>query len=132
MAEVQSSVHSGETAQRFVEFVMMHAQQASLFLGRLPHPQTGKTEIMLEPARLFIDQLEMIREKTRGNLSAQETEILNSILSDLQMAYVQAASQSAAKPGEPETAASPEPEPAATAPADEGENKKKFSKSYGA
>ena len=69
---------------------MMQAQQASLFLGRLPNPQSGKSEVLLDPAKLFIDQLEMIREKTRGNLTSQEAEILSSVLSDLQMAFVQA------------------------------------------
>ena len=66
MAEVQTSTQSGEMSQRFIEFVMMQAQQASLFLGRIPSPQSGKTEVLLEPAKLFIDHLEMIREKTRG------------------------------------------------------------------
>ena len=70
---------------------MMQAQQASLFLGRIPSPHSGKSEILLEPAKLFIDHLEMIREKTRGNLTNEEKEILNSVLSDLEMAYVQAA-----------------------------------------
>jgi Domain of unknown function (DUF1844) len=88
MAEVQTSTQSGEMSQRFIEFVMMQAQQASLFLGRIPSPQSGKTEILLEPAKLFIDHLEMIREKTRGNLTNEEKEILNSVLSDLEMAYV--------------------------------------------
>ena len=45
---------------------MMQAQQASLFLGRIPHPQSGQSAVQLEPAKLFIDHLEMIREKTRG------------------------------------------------------------------
>ena len=90
MAEVQASIHSGETAQRFIEFVMMQAQQAAFFLGKVPNPQTGNPGVHLEPARLFIDQLEMIREKTRGNLSGQEQEILNRVLSDLQASYVEA------------------------------------------
>jgi hypothetical protein len=141
MAEVQTSTQSGELSQRFIEFVMMQAQQASLFLGRLPHPQSGQAEIQLEPAKLFIDHLEMIREKTRGNLTAQEADILNSVLSDLQMAFVQARFQ-ATSPAPAETA----PASAATAPAaeeakkpegvtpesaPETESKKKFSKSYG-
>ncbi len=50
----------------------------------------------LEAARLFIDQLEMIREKTRGNLSPEEVEILKNVLSDLQLAFVQATNESAA------------------------------------
>ncbi|HRJ72992.1 MAG TPA: DUF1844 domain-containing protein [Terrimicrobiaceae bacterium] len=96
MAEVQTSVHSGEMAQKFIQFVMMQSQQASLFLGRIPNPQTGKAEVHLEAGKLFIDQLEMIREKTRGNLSPQESEILTSVIADLQLAYVQAAKPTAA------------------------------------
>ena len=76
MAEVQRTQLSGEMTQRFIEFIMMQAQQAALFLGRLPNPQTGKAEPNLDVARMLIDQLEMIREKTRGNLNHEETEIL--------------------------------------------------------
>lgn len=90
MAEVQASIHSGETAQRFVEFVMMQARQASFFLGESASPQTGRPEVHLEPAKLFIEQLAMIREKTRGNLSHQEEEILNNVLADLQDKYTAA------------------------------------------
>ncbi|HEY5741038.1 MAG TPA: DUF1844 domain-containing protein [Terrimicrobiaceae bacterium] len=135
MAEVQSSIHSGELSQKFIEFVMMQAQQASLFLGRIPHPQSGKAEVLLEPAKLFIDHLEMIREKTRGNLTSQETEILNSVLSDLELAYVQAsstASSTAAPIPAPEPEAAPPSEDASAEADAQAENKKKFSKSYGA
>jgi hypothetical protein len=116
----------------------MQAQQASLFLGRIPSPQSGKTEVLLEPAKLFIDHLEMIREKTRGNLTNEEKEILNGVLSDLEMAYVQAAHAASSSPPAKPPAAPPE-EPAAAAsaspevPSEEApESKKKFSKSYGA
>ena len=136
MAEVQTSTHSGELTQRFIEFVMMQAQQASLFLGRIPHPQSGKAEVLLEPAKLFIDQLEMIREKTRGNLTNQETEILNSVLSDLEMAYVQASTASNPSPAPSPPATSEElgksEETSAEVSAEGSESKKKFSKSYGA
>jgi hypothetical protein len=137
MAEVQTSTHSGELTQRFIEFVMMQAQQASLFLGRIPNPQSGKAEVLLEPAKLFIDQLEMIREKTRGNLTNQETEILNSVLSDLEMAYVQASYAKSSPEASPEAPApsTQEPDKSAEAsvesPAEATESKKKFSKSYG-
>lgn len=140
MPEVQSTNVSGEMTQRFIEFIMMQAQQAAMFLGRMPNPQTGKPETNLEFARLFIDQLEMIKEKTRNNLTEEESEILTRVLSDLQMAFVQAsnatpatepvgASQdhqtvSAVKP--PSTTASP-PEDSNSS----SESRKKFSKSYG-
>jgi Domain of unknown function (DUF1844) len=133
MAEVQTSTQSGELTQRFIEFVMMQAQQASLFLGRIPHPQSGQSAVQLEPAKLFIDHLEMIREKTRGNLTAQEADILSSVLSDLQMAYVQASLQ-AAPAGSATTAPAPEEaNKAQEAPPEVApdESKKKFSKSYG-
>ena len=97
MAEVQRNTQSsGENTQRFIAFIMMQSQQTALFLGRLANPQTGKTEVNLEVARMLIDQLEMIREKTRGNLNHEETEILGSILADLQVGYVQAAQKASA------------------------------------
>jgi hypothetical protein len=123
MAEIQRSQLSGEMTQRFIEFIMMQAQQAALFLGRLPNPQSGKPEPNLEIARMFIDQLEMIREKTRGNLTHEESEILGSIISDLQLGYVQASGQPAAAAQQSDGEASPD--------ASDADSKKRFSKSYG-
>lgn len=131
--------------QRFIEFVMMQAQQAAMFLGRIPNPQTGKPGVNLEIARMFIDQLEMIREKTRGNLTSEESEILTRVLSDLQLTFVQAAGEAGASSApsvsdeieEPARADSPAPTPPAATPehpsepAPEAESRKKFTKSYG-
>jgi len=91
MAEVQTSTQSGELSQRFIEFVMMHAQNAALFLGQIPNPKTGEGEVNLELAKMFIDQLAMIQEKTRGNLTNEESTVLRNALSNLQMAYVDVA-----------------------------------------
>jgi hypothetical protein len=146
MAEVQSGQTLGEMTQRFIEFVMMHAQNAALFLGQIPNPKTGQGEVNLELAKMFIDQLAMIQEKTRGNLSNEEATALRNTLSNLQMVYVEVSqqmTQGGAQPPpqqpEPEASASAEgsannPEPPAPAePSNEGagESKKKFSKSYG-
>jgi hypothetical protein len=145
MAEVQTTTQSGEMTQRFIEFVMMQAQNAALFLGQIPNPQTGKAEVNLEVARMFIDQLAMIQEKTRGNLTTEESTVLRNALSSLQMAFVEASqsSPSSGAPSRPPEATS-EAAPAATdeQPAASGdapstdtpepESKKKFSKSYGA
>jgi len=149
MAEVQTSVQSGELSQRFIEFVMMHAQNAALFLGQIPNPKTGEGEVNLELAKMFIDQLAMIQEKTRGNLTSEESTVLRNALSNLQMAYVEVAreapegaTQPAAAEGEQKQAPPPKsveqpsptkPEPSApiTSTESETESKKKFTKSYG-
>src|SRR5262249_32003335 len=103
MAEVQKTTLSGELSQRFIEFVIMHAQNAALFLGQIPNPKSGEPEVNLDLARMFIDQLEMIQEKTRGTLTNEEATVLRNTLSNLQMAYVEASG-----PGARETAAQPE------------------------
>src|SRR5204863_8043599 len=87
MAEVQTNTQSGELSQRFIEFVMMQAQNAALFLGQIPNPQTGQGEVNLELAKMFIDQLAMIQEKTRGNLSQEEANVIRTALANLQMAF---------------------------------------------
>src|ERR1700733_15883076 len=94
MAEYQNmTVSSGEMAQRFIEFVMMQAQNAAFMLGQIPHPQSGKSEVNLEVAQLLIDQLAMIQEKTKGNLNSDESRILAGAISNLQMAFVDAVRQ---------------------------------------
>ena len=140
MAEVQTNTQSlGELSQRFIEFVMMQAQNAALFLGQIPNPQTGKGEVNLELAKMFIDQLGMIQDKTRGNLTNEEGAVLRNTLSNLQMAFVEVSKETregkteSAPAAEAETAepAAPEPESPATPPT-EAESRKKFTKSYGA
>lgn len=138
MAEVQTTSQSGETTQRFIEFVMMQAQNSALFLGQIPHPETGKGEINLDLAKMFIEQLVMIRAKTRGNLTEDETKVINNAISNLQMAFVEVARQvqgqapaalAAETPAAP--AAEKAPEPAVEQPAEEPESRKRFTKSYG-
>jgi Domain of unknown function (DUF1844) len=145
MAEVQKTTLSGELSQRFIEFVVMHAQNAALFLGQIPNPKTGQGEVNLDLARMFIDQLAMIQEKTRGNLTTEEAKVLSNALSNLQMAYVEVAREQpkgATQPEPPEAAPSTEPaeqpstaKPEPSAPTSstepETESRKKFTKSYG-
>ncbi|MGH8099849.1 MAG: DUF1844 domain-containing protein [Chthoniobacterales bacterium] len=134
MAEVQKTTPSGEFSQRFVEFVMMHAQNAALFLGQIPNPKTGEGEVNLELAKMFIDQLDMIQEKTRGNLTKEEATVLRNALSNLQMAYVEVAQGHAPQPAAPPQPASEEqaaPPEAIASTESEADSKKKFTKSYG-
>src|SRR5438445_10848195 len=110
MAEVQTSTQSGELSQRFIEFVMMHAQNAALFLGQIPNPNTGQGEVNLELAKMFIDQLAMIQEKTRGNLTNDEATVLKNTLSNLQMIYVEVAQSPKGAAQTKPPAAEPQPE----------------------
>jgi hypothetical protein len=140
MAEIQQSTNSADLTQRFIEFIMMQAQQAALCLGQIVHPTTGKAEINLDAAKMFIDHLEIVKEKTRGNLSKDEEKILTSILSELQLAYVHVAREKGKETPLAEHSASAEPQIVETAsasesspaPAENDEDKKKFTKSYGA
>lgn len=143
MAEVQTNTQMGELSQRFIEFVMMHAQNAALFLGQIPHPKTGEGEVNLELAKMFIDQLGMIQEKTRGNLTNEEATVLRNALANLQIAFVEVsqATRGGGAPAaeQPSQPAEDKPEPIAESSAktsaetpDEPESRKKFTKSYGA
>jgi hypothetical protein len=138
MAEIQQSTNSADLTQRFIEFILMQAQQAALCLGQIPHPSTGKAEINLDAARMFIDHLEIVKEKSRGNLNSDEEKILTNVLTELQLAYVHVAREKGegtplaenAEPSEPQIGASAS-EPS-LAPSENDEDKKKFTKSYGA
>jgi len=133
--------------QVFVEFVMMQAQNAALFLGQIPNPQGGQPEVNLPLAKMFIDQLAVIRMKTRGNLNRDEQRVIDSAVSQLEAAFMEMAGPGAhffsdAAQGIASPALSPAPEPpapAAVAPPDaappappQEEGRKRFTKSYGA
>ncbi len=136
MAEYQNTtVSSGEMAQRFIEFVMMQAQNAAFMLGQIPHPQSGKAEVNLELAQLLIDQLVMIQEKTKGNLNSDESRILAGAISNLQMAFVEAVREEPSSKAKIQPEASPQveqkPREESVPEQADADGKKKFVKSYG-
>jgi hypothetical protein len=124
----------------FANLVIQSSNMALIFLGRLPHPETGKHETDLESARLFIDQLEMFEVKTRGNLNAEEQKLLTQNLTALRLAFVEAVdrqpaappvAKSAPAPAAPSPTPNPPPPPPPASPApDEAESRKKFTKKY--
>jgi Domain of unknown function (DUF1844) len=94
----------------FAHLVMQHTNMALIFLGHAPNPQTGQTTQDLDHARYFIDQLEMLEVKTKGNLDKQEEAILKQSLTSLRMAFVEAVNH-------PQAAPAPAPADAPAAPA---------------
>jgi hypothetical protein len=106
-ASESSTEKTGQDARHaalFVSMVVQYSDLAMLAMGRAAHPETGKRMRDLEAARLFIDQLEMLEVKTRGNLTPGEAAVLRQALTNLRLAFVEEAQK-------PE----PEPEPATTA-----------------
>lgn len=126
----------------FANLVIQQTNTALILLGRVPNPETGQPMQDLEAARLFIDQLEMLEVKTKGNLDKQESQLLNQSLTSLRMAFVQAVENplSAGGEGPAPTAARPAPATLSAAsseakapvspPPSEEESRKKFSKKY--
>ena len=132
----------------FLDLVAQHAEMALMFLGRVPHPQTGEKVQDLETARLFISQLEMIEAKTKGNLSPREAALLKQGLMATRMAFVEAVEAQGAKPeagkesdaGSTSAAGQAKQPPAAAAteasaqgnppPATDDDERKKFVKKY--
>jgi hypothetical protein len=114
----------------FAQLVMQQANMATMFLGKVPHPETGEVIKDLDAARLFIDQLEMLEVKTKGNLDKDEAALLRQSLMSLRLAFVEAA-DAAPQPEAQPKAAPAEPASAGSAPAAaEEEHRTKFSKKY--
>jgi hypothetical protein len=81
---------AGEAAPEpdFNFFVATLAVQASIALGAMPNPVSQKIEINLSQAKLIIDTLGIIKDKTQGNLNAEEDSLLENILYELRMQYL--------------------------------------------
>jgi uncharacterized protein DUF1844 len=78
----------GLGAPTFYDLVAVLAEPVSLYLGDLQLPD-GQTAENMEMARLHIDLLDVLRQKTAGNLTAQESAVLEDLLYRLRLRYVQ-------------------------------------------
>ena len=110
----------------FAQLVMQQTNLAMMLMGKVPHPESGEVTRDVDAARLFIDQLEMLEVKTKGNLTRDEAALLKQSLMNLRLTFVDAVESPAEK--QPSPTASPE-QPAPAKPAEE-EHPKKFSKKY--
>ena len=128
----------------FAQLVMQQANLAMMLLGKVPNPETGQSMRDLEAAKLFIDQLEMLEAKTKGNLNKDEAALLKQSLMALRMAFVDAVetpappaktAETPTSPSASETASPAKPENE-TAPAEdasaagEPESRKRYSKKF--
>jgi hypothetical protein len=76
-------------AMDFTTFVLSLSHSALLHLGDAPHPTEGKSEVDLPMARQTIDLLALIQEKTHGNLTGAEEQVLTQALYDLRLRFVE-------------------------------------------
>ena len=88
------------SAISFTAFVLSLAQTAAVHFGDVPDPMSGAKEANLPAAQQMIDILALIEEKTRGNLTAEERQLLDQVLYELRLRFVQTA-QGPATPGTP-------------------------------
>ena len=85
-------------AINFASFVLSLAHTAAVHFGDVPDPVTGATaEPNLPAAQQMIEILALLEEKTRGNLTAQERQLLEQLLFELRMRYVEAGKQAPAE-----------------------------------
>ena len=70
--------------------VATFASQGAVAFGQVPNPIDGKTEVRLELGRHAIDMLDILQQKTKGNLAADEDKFLEAVLHQLRMAFVEA------------------------------------------
>lgn len=73
----------------FVNFLSMLATNAASALGAVPNPATGKRTLDLETGKYWLDVLAMIRDKTKSNLHPKEDRLIEGLLADLRLQYVQ-------------------------------------------
>jgi cell division septation protein DedD len=128
----------------FANMVIQQTNMAMMLMGKAAHPETGQFYHDVDSARMFIDQLEMLEVKTKGNLNKQEEGLLKQALAALHMAFVEAvdapptpqkSDPQPVKDQAPAAQAAPAPEakqPAAAPVEAEAaeESRKKFSKKY--
>ena len=85
----------------FVTHCASLATQAMIFMGAIANPMTGQADIDFKQARYVIDTLDMLKEKTEGNLKQDEADALESIRGELKMIWVQAAKHYGVEDAEP-------------------------------
>ena len=88
-AESYDDIPGADDPASFVNFLSTLATNAAASLGAVPHPATGKRTLDLDTGKYWLDVLGMLRDKTKGNLHKEESRLLEGLLADLRMQYVQ-------------------------------------------
>lgn len=73
----------------FKNLLAFLARNAELVMSGLPDPRTGRSVVDIESLRQLIDMLEVLREKTAGNLASEDAQLLNDVIGDLKISFLQ-------------------------------------------
>jgi hypothetical protein len=92
--------HASEPERDLTGLFMMLAGSAAIAMGEAPDPVTGQRHRDLTHAAEAIDMLVLLREKTEGHRSATETQVLEGLVYDLQVRYVEATRRTGSRPGQ--------------------------------
>ncbi len=86
-----NSAPQGSPAEKpdFNFFITTLAIQAAICLGQLDNPVTNKKEENLPQAKFIIDTIDLLKEKTKGNLTKEENTMLENILYELKLQFVE-------------------------------------------
>src|SRR5713226_632791 len=84
----------------FAQLVLQQSNMAMMLMGKVAHPESGKVVQDVDAARLFIDQLEMLEAKTKGNLSKEEEHLLKQTLMSLRLNLVETVDTSGSSPSQ--------------------------------
>ncbi len=84
-----TSINEPKLEASFSLLTMSIASNAMMAMGLTADPQNGKTEIDKNLARFNIDLLVMLKEKTKSNLNSEETGLIDNVLQDLQIKFIQ-------------------------------------------
>lgn len=84
----KEEIPDSQLSTDFGHFIIGLGMQALIFLGDAPNPLTNKKEKNLEQAGYIIDVLDMLKDKTKGNLTKDEADIIETTLYELRMRYL--------------------------------------------
>jgi hypothetical protein len=115
--------HMEQQDALFVNLVLIFQNAAMQQMGKITNPMTGEIDRNLEQARFSIDMIDMLKNKTSGNLSPDLEKLLDTTLTNLRMNYVEEANKEASEDGRAERDEAPPEQDQSGAEEPEGEKR---------
>jgi len=95
--------------QLFLSLIYSFQMQAMMQLGKLANPMTNKIEREIEGAQVTIDMLDMLKTKSKGNTSDEESKFLDQVIGDLKLNFVEERDKEKNQPAKPDDSSKADP-----------------------